>query len=83
MSESKVDEKHDERSAPEGFAGYTLCDPVRREIGKVEQVFSGVGGEVQYVMVKIRVGFFWRRASVLIPVMDTVVDEKQRIITLG
>ena len=78
-----MDEKHDERSAPEGFAGYTLCDPVRREIGEVEQVFSVVGGEVQYVMVKIRTGFLWRRASVLIPVMDVVVDEKQRIITLG
>ncbi len=86
MAETRMNRdatKHDERLGPEEYAGYTLCDPVRREIGEVEQLFSGGGGRPQYVMVKIRAGFFGRKRSVLIPVTDIAVSEEQRIITLG
>jgi hypothetical protein len=79
---ARIDEKHDQSPTPAECVGYTLCDPLKREIGEVEQLFANGYGEACYVMVRIRAGFFGRR-SVLIPVAGVVVNAERRTITLG
>jgi len=62
------------------YAGYALHDPLGREIGKVEKVFVNGNGGPEYVAVKV--GSFWRRKTVLIPVQSVAVDGGQQALVL-
>lgn len=76
-----LDSESGERFAtPAEFLGYALHDPLGREIGKVEKLFVNGGGEPEYVMVKI--GFLWRKKSVLIPVESISLNDERRVLIL-
>lgn len=63
------------------YATYALQDPLGREIGKVEKVFVNGRGEPEYVAGKI--GFLWRKKTVLIPVESVSVDGGRQALILG
>jgi hypothetical protein len=65
--------------APEECAGYTLCDPQRRRIGRVQKLFVNSYGEPEYVRVKT--GLFELK-DILISVTRIAVDQERRIFTL-
>jgi hypothetical protein len=61
------------------FAGYELCDPLGRRIGRVSRVFVDGGGSLEHVEVVL--GFLDRR-TVLVPVEGCEVDETRRTLVL-
>lgn len=64
---------------PEKYAGYGLCDPEGKEIGKVKEIFVNEEHEPVY----IRVGFgLFGLGSVLIPVQSVTVDEEHKKLVL-
>jgi hypothetical protein len=56
---------------PEECTGYTLCDPLRRRIGRVRKLLVTSYGEPEYVMVKTG---HLRLKDILIPVTSIAVD---------
>ena len=64
---------------PEEYAGYMLCDPRRRRIGRVRKLFVNAYGEPEYVRVKTSL---FELKDILIPVTSIAVDEERRILTL-
>ncbi|MBA2442012.1 MAG: hypothetical protein H0V53_06355 [Rubrobacter sp.] len=74
-------------AAPAGYVGYGVCDPLEKEIGKVQRVlgkvqrvFANASGGLEYVRVKT--GLFGMK-SFLLPVQDVTVDEERRILVLS
>ena len=65
-------------SGSEDCAGYEVCDPLGRKIGKAEKLFVNGDGGAEYV--RVRLGLFGR--SVLIPVVEGVAADAERR-TLG
>ncbi len=66
--------------AEEACAGYTALDPLRQEIGVVEELFTNGDGEPKYLRVKI--GLLGRR-SLLIPVGRIILNRERRTLTLA
>ena len=60
--------------------GYTVCDPRGRKIGSVAALFFNDYDEPEYIEVKM--GLFFGLKTVLIPVTNVVVNEKQRTLVL-
>lgn len=75
------DESGKRFAASTDFAGYALHDPLGREIGKVEKVLVNGDGGPEYVAVKI--GPFWRKKTVLIPVESVSMDGGRQALILG
>lgn len=73
------EESGESSGGPEEYIGYGVCDPLEKEIGKVQKVFANGSGGPEYVRVKM--GLFGTK-SVLLPVQDVVVDEERRILVL-
>lgn len=71
----------EEFETSEKCAGYALLDPLGQRIGRVEKLFESKSGKPRYVRVKV--GAFGARRSVLIPVRDVlVVDRGRRVLAL-
>lgn len=81
MAQTAANRKsHDPVKAPgKEYAGYLVCDPKGRKIGRTEELYTNVRGEPEYITV--RLGLFGLR-SVLIPVGFVSVDEGRRTLTL-
>lgn len=71
---------HESFTTPTGLAGYALHDPLGREIGRIEQIFVNARDEPEYVAV--RIGGFWRKRGVLLPVESVSVDDGRRVLVL-
>ncbi len=65
--------------SPEGYAGYGLCDPKGRKIGRIKRIFVNDYDEPEYIEVKM--GPFGLQTA-LIPVADVVVNEEQKALVL-
>jgi hypothetical protein len=72
-----------ERESPvedaEVYAGYKVCDPTGRGIGRTTRVFTNRRGEPEYIAV--RIGFFVHK-TVLIPVQSVAADEERHTLML-
>ena len=76
-----LDDESGERFATsKEFASYALHDPVGREVGKIEKIFVNDDGGPEYVEVKI--GNFWPKRTVLIPVESVYLDGGRQAIVL-
>jgi hypothetical protein len=64
---------------PERYAGYAVCDPRGRKIGRAEEFFLNGSGEPEYIRVKM--GLFGFK-TVLIPVQAIAADEERRALML-
>lgn len=65
--------------ADKNYAGYKVCDPRGRNIGRTERVFLNGNGEPEYIGVKV--GLFGFK-TVLLPVQSVVADEERRALFL-
>jgi hypothetical protein len=63
----------------EDYAGYAVCDPQGRKIGRAQTIFLNGRGEPEYITVKM--GLFGIKA-VLIPVQTVAADEERRALVL-
>lgn len=81
MPHATLDSKSSQKKAKgaEEHAGFLLCDPQQKRIGRVEKLFVNVSGEPEYI--SVRVGFFGLK-TILLPVQDVTVDEQRRILVL-
>jgi hypothetical protein len=65
--------------APERYAGFAVCDPRGRKIGRAEEFYLNGSGEPEYIRVKM--GFFGLK-TILIPVQGVAADEERRALVL-
>ena len=65
--------------APKQCAGYWVCDPQGRKIGKLKRLFLNGSGGAEYAEVKV--GLFGMK-MVLIPVQTVSVDAERRFLVL-
>jgi hypothetical protein len=65
--------------AAEAYAGYAVCDPRGRRIGRIKRVFVNGRGEPEYIGVKI--GLFGFK-TILLPVQSVAADEERRALSL-
>ncbi len=61
------------------YAGYRVCDPRGRSIGRTTRVFLNGRGEPEYL--RMRMGFFGFK-TVLLPVQSVAADDERRILVL-
>src|SRR3712207_3793306 len=61
------------------YAGYTVCDPRGRKIGRAEKLFLNGRGEPEYIRVKA--GLFGFK-TILIPVQTVTADEERLALVL-
>lgn len=66
--------------ATEKLAGYALCDPLGRRIGRVSRVF--VDGDSSPAHVEVALGFL-NHKTVLVPVVGLEEDEARRTLVLN
>ncbi len=64
---------------PEQCAGYWVCDPLGRKIGRLKRLFLNGSGGAEYAEVKV--GLF-RLKTVLIPLQTVTVDAERRSLVL-
>ena len=64
---------------PKQCAGYWVCDPRRRKIGRLKRLFLNGSGGAEYAEVKV--GFFGLK-TILIPVQSVSVDAERRFLVL-
>jgi hypothetical protein len=64
---------------PQQCAGYWVCDPQGRKIGKLKMLFLNGSGGAEYAEVKV--GFFGMK-TILIPVQIVAVDSERRFLVL-
>lgn len=80
MPYAAVDSKSSQGFArPEEYAGFWLCDPLEKRIGRVEKIFVNCSGEPEHI--GVRISFFGFK-SVLLPVKNVVVDKQRRMLVL-
>jgi hypothetical protein len=73
------EERRSSVQTAEHYAGYKVCDPRGRRIGRTERVFVDEGGEPEYI--KVKMGLFGLK-TVLLPVQSVAVDEERRALVL-
>lgn len=61
------------------YAGYKVCDPTGRSIGRTTRVFVNRRGEPEYIAVSI--GLFVHK-TVLLPVQSVTADEERHTLML-
>jgi hypothetical protein len=64
---------------PKQCAGYWVCDPRGRKIGKLKSLFLNESGGAEYAEVKV--GLFGVK-TVLIPLQTVTVDTERRFLVL-
>jgi len=64
---------------PKQCAGYWVCDPRRRKIGKLKRLFLNGSGGAEYAEVKV--GLFGLK-TVLIPLQTVSIDAERRFLVL-
>jgi hypothetical protein len=64
---------------PEQCAGYWVCDPRGRKIGRLKRLFLNESGGPEYA--EVRVGFFGLR-TVLIPLQTVTTDAARGTLVL-
>ena len=64
---------------PHQCAGYWVCDPQGRKIGRLKRLFLNESGGAEYAEVKV--GLFGMK-TVLIPVQTVSVDAERRSLVL-
>ena len=64
---------------PQQCAGYWVCDPQGRKIGKLKMLFLNGSGGAEYAEVKV--GLFGMK-TVLIPLQTVSVDAERRSLVL-
>jgi PRC-barrel domain len=64
---------------PEQCAGYWVCDPRGRKIGRLKRLFLNESGRLEYAEVKV--GLFGMK-TILIPVQTVSVDAERRFLVL-
>jgi len=64
---------------PKQCAGYWVCDPRGRKIGRLERLFLNESGGPEYA--EIKVGFFGLR-TVLIPLQTVTTDAERGFLVL-
>ena len=64
---------------PQQCAGYWVCDPQGRKIGKLKMLFLNGSGGAEYAEVKV--GLF-RMKTILIPLQTVSVDAERRSLVL-
>ena len=64
---------------PQQCAGYWVCDPQGRKIGRLKRLFLNGSGGAEYAEVKV--GLFAMK-TVLIPVQTVTVDDELRFLVL-
>ena len=64
---------------PKQCAGYRVCDPRRRKIGKLKRLFLNGSGGAEYA--EVNVGLFGPK-TVLIPVQTVTVNTERRFLVL-
>lgn len=79
MPYTVVDSRSRRFAGPKKYAGFVLCDPLEKRIGRVRKLFANTNGEPEYISVKIDLFGF---RSVLLPVQSVVVDEQRQILVL-
>jgi hypothetical protein len=65
--------------APKQCAGYWVCDPRGRKIGRLKRLFLNGSGGAEYAEVKV--GFCGLK-TVLIPLQSVSVDAERRFLVL-
>jgi PRC-barrel domain len=64
---------------PQQCAGYWVCDPRGRKIGRLKRLFLNESGGAEYAEVKV--GLFGMK-KVLIPLQSVAVDAERRFLVL-
>ena len=64
---------------PKQCAGYRVCDPLGREIGRLKRLYLNESGGPEYAEVKV--GLFELR-TILIPLQSVTVDDELRFLVL-
>jgi hypothetical protein len=64
---------------PKQCAGYWVCDPLGRKIGRLKRLYLNENGEPEYAEVKV--GLFGMK-TVLIPLQTVTVDAERRSLVL-
>ena len=64
---------------PQQCAGYWVCDPQGRKIGRLKRLFLNGSGGAEYAEVKV--GLFGMK-TILIPIQSVSVDAEQRSLVL-
>jgi hypothetical protein len=64
---------------PKQYAGYWVCDPRGRKIGRLKRLFLNESGGPEYA--EIKVGFFGLR-TVLIPLQTVTTDTERGFLVL-
>ena len=64
---------------PKQCAGYRVCDPLGREIGRLKRLYLNESGGPEYAEVKV--GLFGLR-TILIPVQTVSLDDELRFLVL-
>ena len=64
---------------PEQCAGYWVCDPRGRRIGRLKRLFLNESGEPEYAEVKVAL---FGMKTVLIPLQTVTVDAERRFLVL-
>jgi hypothetical protein len=65
--------------APQQCAGYWVCDPRGRKIGRLKRLYLNESGGAEYAEVKV--GLFGMK-TILIPVQTVTVDDELRFLVL-
>ena len=65
--------------APKQCAGFWVCDPQGRKVGRLKRLFLNESGGAEYAEVKV--GLFGLK-TILIPVQTVTVDAEGRILVL-
>ena len=73
------EERGSSMQTAEHYAGYKVCDPRGRRIGRIERVFVNGRGEPEYI--KVKMGFLELK-TVLLPVQWVAADEERRALVL-
>jgi hypothetical protein len=79
LSYAVVGSKSRRFATPEEYAGFVLCDPLEKRIGRVKKLFVNASGEPEYISVQM--GLFGLK-SILLPVQNVAVDEQRRTLVL-
>ena len=64
---------------PKQCAGYRVCDPRGRKVGRLKRLYLNERGGPEYAEVKV--GFFGLR-TVLIPLLTVTADAERRFLVL-
>jgi hypothetical protein len=64
---------------PKQCAGYRVCDPRGRKVGRLKRLFLNGSGGAEYAEVKV--GLFGLK-TILIPLLTVTVDAERRFLVL-